>query len=148
MTRIMEGIINNQLALWVKILIERCRQRIAVSFNSKINFLHWTIGKKINEDILKNDIAKHGKQVIAVLSALLTTEYDKVRSTKRFQHYLCAMVTFTDKQIFSALDSLKRGLYIQMYKIECLSSITLNDHIKFPTKQFWAIQWIYSDISK
>ena len=44
--------------------------------------LYWQIGKRINEEILKNQRAEYGKQIVQKLSEQLTLEYGKGGSEK------------------------------------------------------------------
>jgi DUF1016 N-terminal domain len=48
----------------IKSLIEQSKQQIAVAVNATITMLYWNIGKRINENILKDQRAEYGKQII------------------------------------------------------------------------------------
>jgi DUF1016 N-terminal domain len=47
----------------IKSLIEQSKQQIAVAVNATITMLYWNIGKRINENILKDQRAEYGKQI-------------------------------------------------------------------------------------
>lgn len=126
-------------------LIEQSKQQIAVSVNSTMSMLYWQIGKSINEDILQNQRAEYGEEVIATLSAHLTQKYGRGWSEKQIRHCLRSAETFPNQEIFYALsrelswthirsfiymdDPLKRQFYIEMCRLEKWSTRTLQERI-------------------
>ena len=96
------------------------------------------LARRINEEILGNERAAYGKQVVATLAKQLTEEYgkgwgvDQLRKCTRFAE------TFPERQIVEALrpqlswtqiriisfidEPLKRNFYIEMCKLERWSS--------------------------
>jgi phosphoenolpyruvate-protein kinase (PTS system EI component) len=63
---------NENLFYAIKELIEQTKQNVAVTVNSALSMMYWTIGKKINDDILKNRRADYGKEIMATLSQQLS----------------------------------------------------------------------------
>lgn len=53
------------------------KSHIATEFNSTVVVLYWSIGKRINEEILKGDRANYGDQIISHVSEELTTKFGK-----------------------------------------------------------------------
>lgn len=125
---------QKQLALEIRQLIEQSRQQVAVAVNSAISMLYWQIGKRINEEVLQNQRAEYGKEIVHTLSTQLTEEYGKGWSEKHLRHCLRFAETFPDFEIVSTLwrqfswshikeiiyidDPLKRGFYIEMCQLE------------------------------
>lgn len=125
---------NNDLISEVKFLIEQSRQQVAATVNSAITLLYWQIGKRINEEILRNTRADYGKQIVHTLSAQLVLEYGKGWGEKHLRHCLRIAETFQDKEIIYTLcrqlswshirlviymeDNIKRDFYIEMCKLE------------------------------
>ncbi len=58
-------------------LIEQARQQVARTVSTGMVALYWHIGKRIREDILHEQRAEYGEQIVATLSAQLTAEYGK-----------------------------------------------------------------------
>jgi len=56
----------------IKLLIEQSRQNVAVAVNAEITLLYWNVGKRINEEVLKNSRAEYGKQVVVLLAQQLS----------------------------------------------------------------------------
>jgi len=92
--------------------------------------LHWQIGSRIRQDILKEKRAEHGKEIVATLSQELIVEYGKgfsrrnlfnmitfaeVFSDMKIVHALIAQLTWTHfREIIYLDDSLQRNLYAEM----------------------------------
>jgi hypothetical protein len=70
--------LNFLLGQEIKQLIEDSRQKVAVTVNAEITLLYWNIGNRINKEILKEQRAEYGKQVLSSLSSQLVTEFGKV----------------------------------------------------------------------
>lgn len=129
----------------IRQLIEETRRSVAVAVNAGLTTLYWEVGRRINEEVLGNERAEYGKQVIDSLSSQLTEEYGKGWSSKQLLHCVQFAQTITDIEIISALrreltwthikaiiyldDPLKREFYIEMTKLERWSSRQLNERI-------------------
>lgn len=59
----------------VKYLIEGTSVQVAYNINSNLVILNWNIGKRIQEEILKNKRAEYGNKIVVILSQQLTTAY-------------------------------------------------------------------------
>lgn len=94
---------NPALLTDVRRLIEESRNRVASVVNSEISMLHWSVGKRINEDVLKKERAEYGKQVVASLSQQLTELYGKGWSEKQLRHCMRFFQVFPDERIVSTL---------------------------------------------
>ncbi len=52
----------------IKKLIDTSRSKVAATVNSEITDLYWKVGRHINENVLNNERAAYGKQIIRYLS--------------------------------------------------------------------------------
>ena len=136
---------NTQLFGSIRQLIEENRQQVAVAVNATITALYWQVGKKINQEILQNNRAEYGKQIVAALSQQLTKEYGKGWGEKQLRHCMRFAEVFPDEQIVYTLcrqlswshlrlimflnDPLKREFYIEMCKLEKWSFRTFRDRV-------------------
>lgn len=136
---------NTQLFGSIRQLIEESRQQVAVAVNATITALYWQVGKKINQEILQNNRAEYGKQIVAALSQQLTKEYGKGWGEKQLRHCMRFAEVFPDEQIVYTLcrqlswshlrlimflnDPLKREFYIEMCKLEKWSFRTFRDRV-------------------
>jgi len=136
---------NKAIFSEIKSLIEESRQQVAVAVNATMTMLYWQIGKRINQEILKDQRAEYGKQIIATLSRQLATEYGTGWSEKQLRHCMRFAEIFPDFEIISTVwrqlswshikeiiylqDELKRQFYIEMCKLEKWSVRTFRERI-------------------
>lgn len=129
----------------IKSLIEQGRQQVAVAVNATMTLLYWQVGKRLNDEVLKDQRAEYGQQIVATLSRQLTEEYGKGWSKRHLHHCLRFAETFPNPQIVNALrtqlswthirtiipieDELKRSFYIEMCRLEKWSTRTLSERM-------------------
>ena len=87
----------------VKTLIAQSKQEVALAVNATITQLYWSIGKRINQEILQYKRAEYGKQIISTLSVQLTQEYGKGWSEKQLRQCIQFATAFPGKQIVYTL---------------------------------------------
>jgi predicted nuclease of restriction endonuclease-like (RecB) superfamily len=130
----------------IRQMIETSRQNVAVAVNSEITLLYWKIGKRINEEVLGNERAEYGKQIVISLSKQLTEDYGKGWGKTQLNYCIQFAEIFPDEQIVHALrgqltwthlrmlipieSALKREFYIEMCKLERWSSRQLQERIQ------------------
>lgn len=126
-------------------LIEAAREQTARAVNSTLVAMYWQIGKRIREDVLKEERAGYGEEILQTLSAKLTEEYGRGFSGKSLWHMMRFAEVFPDEEIVSALrrqlswthfkeliyldDSLKREFYAELCRVERWSTRTLRHKI-------------------
>ena len=115
-------------------LIGQARAGVARAVDAGLVTLYWHVGRRIRQDILHEQRATYGKQILYALSRKLTAEFGRGFSQANLFHMLRFAETFPDMQIVSALrtqlgwthfrqiiyldDPLKRDFYAQMCRIE------------------------------
>ena len=57
-------------------IIEQARGRVAATANYELTMMYWHIGERINREVLDNQRAEYGKQIVATVSRQLQTEFD------------------------------------------------------------------------
>jgi predicted nuclease of restriction endonuclease-like (RecB) superfamily len=141
-----KGIEDTHLLLAIKQLIEQGKQQIAISVNTTMSMLYWQIGKMINDDVLQNQRAEYGKQIVSTLSRHLTQEYGDGWGEKHLRQCMQFAQAFPDEQIVYTLcrelswshlrlvmfmdDPLKREFYIEMCKLEKWSFRAFRERIQ------------------
>lgn len=129
----------------IRSLIEQSRQQVAVTVNAEMTLLYWQVGKRINDDILKNNRAEYGRQIVNALSAQLVEEYGSGFSVKNLRRMMQFAEVFAEKEIVATLwrqlswshikilipldDPLKRSFYVEMCKLEGWSVRTLRERV-------------------
>lgn len=77
-------------------IIDGTRGRIATFLNTEVCMTNWYIGKRIKEDVLFNQRAEYGKQVIKNLSLRLIGRYGSGWSEKKLRHCIRSAETFSE----------------------------------------------------
>ena len=140
----MSNIRNNNLFEQIKNLIEQTKQNVAISVNSSLTMMYWEIGNKINQDILKNQRAEYGKEIVVTLSRQLQDNFGKgfdEKNLRRMIQFANAIekqkVVTLSRQLswshFLALlplqESLKIEFYAQMSIVQNWGVRTLRERI-------------------
>ena len=74
-------------------IIEKTKNQAAIQANSSLTLMFWQIGKRIQTDILENDRAEYGKQILVTLSRELTTNFGSSFKEKNVRR----MIQFVEK---------------------------------------------------
>jgi predicted nuclease of restriction endonuclease-like (RecB) superfamily len=139
----MKELENKNITSDIKLLIAQSRQNVALAVNAEITLLYWKVGKRINDEVLGNERAVYGKQIVSSLSTQLEAEYGKGWGEKQLRQCMQFASVFADEQIVYTLcrqlswshlrlimfmeDPLKREFYIQMCKLEHWSFRTFRE---------------------
>ena len=139
----------------VCLIIDEARRHVATYVNVEAVMLKWHVGKRIKEDVLFNQRAEYGKEILKTLAEKLTEKYGIGWSHKSLLHCLRAAETFSEEEIVSAVrrqfswthiksfiyikDSLERQFYMEMCRIEHWDTRTLDEKIDSQLYQRTAI---------
>jgi predicted nuclease of restriction endonuclease-like (RecB) superfamily len=129
----------------VRALIEQARERTAQAVNAEMTMLYWHIGERIRKDILREERAAYGEQIVATLSRQLTEEYGRGFEIKTLRRMIQFAEEFPEKPIVATLsrqlgwshfkeiiplkDRLKRDFYIELCRLEKWSVRVLRSKI-------------------
>jgi predicted nuclease of restriction endonuclease-like (RecB) superfamily len=130
----------------VRGLIEAARQQVAHAVNAGLITLYWHIGRRIRQEILGEERAAYGEQIVNSLSRQLTVEYGRGFDRRNLFHMVRFAEVFPNDEIVYALrtqlswthfreliaidDSLKRDFYAEMCRVERWSTRTLQSQIR------------------
>ena len=130
----------------LRILIEQARSRAAQRINDEIVVLNWEIGNRIHKEILQEERAQYGEQIVIKLAEQLSVEYGRAFHRSALFRMVQFVEEFPDKQIVATLsqqlswshfrellpleNELKRNFYAEMCRLEGWSVRTLQDKIK------------------
>ncbi|CAA6691428.1 MULTISPECIES: YhcG family protein [unclassified Lentimonas] len=134
------------LATDVRRMIEQTREGVAQTVNAGMTLLYWRIGKRIQTEILNNERAEYGKEIVQSLSAQLTEEFGRGFSRRNLFNMIRFAEVFPEAAIvqtlsaqlgwshFSALiplnQPLQREFYAEMCRVERWSVRTLRAKIQ------------------
>ncbi|WP_422677713.1 DUF1016 N-terminal domain-containing protein [Billgrantia campisalis] len=95
-------------------LIDGARQRAAVSVNAELTLLYWRIGHRINRELLKEQRASYGEQVMAKLAKELTKLYGRGWSKRNLANMCQFAQCYPKLEIVQALSAkLHRSAVLQ-----------------------------------
>ena len=129
-------------------MIDQTRESVAVAVNSKLAMLYWHIGNRVRKEILNDQRAEYGQEIVSTVSRQLMAHYGKGFSDKNLRRMIHFGEAFPNEQIVSTLlrqlswshftllmplkDSLTRDFYAEMCRIEKWNVRTLEKKINFP----------------
>ena len=129
----------------LRTLIEGARGRAAVAVNQELVLLYWKVGRRIHTELLGEERAAYGEEIVSTLSRELTQRYGRGFSRPNLHRMVQFAATLPDEQIVSTLsaqlswshfaelllvqDPLARDFYAEMCRIERWSVRTLRKKI-------------------
>jgi len=129
----------------IRALIEQARAATARAINSAVTLLYWQVGQRIRRDMLHEQRAEYGEQIVATLSRQLTEEFGRGWNKAALTRMMQFAERFSDPKIVATLsqqltwshvvellplkDSLQRDFYAEMCRLENWSVRTLRAKI-------------------
>lgn len=136
---------TGDLAADVRSMIAQTRDGVALTVNASMTLLYWRIGKRIQLEVLQNERAEYGKEIVSTLSRQLVEEYGNGFSEKNLRHMMKFVDSFSEVEIVSTLSRqlgwshfkeiiylkqpLQREFYAEMCRAERWSVRTLREKI-------------------
>ncbi len=127
-------------------MIEDTRQAVSQTVNAGLTLLYWNIGQRINDEVLKNERAAYGKQIVSTLSRQLVEEYGGSYKDKNLRRIMQFPKEFPDQKIVASLmrqlswthftlllpikNEVEREFYAQICRIENWSVSILREKIR------------------
>ncbi|HSX03244.1 MAG TPA: PDDEXK nuclease domain-containing protein [Rhabdochlamydiaceae bacterium] len=126
-------------------MIDQARGAIASTVNARLTMLYWHLGNRIKKEILKDERAEYGKEIVAAVARQLTQYYGKGFSEKSLRRMIQFGEVFPDEQIVAPLarqltwthftvllplkETIKRDFYTEVCRIEKWNVRTLENKI-------------------
>ena len=95
--------LENKLLSDIRKLIEEARLAVARTVNTGLTMLYWQIGKRIDEEALRDNRADYGKQILATMSQELTRDYGRGFSYSSLSRMVSFAQVFPDGRILATL---------------------------------------------
>ena len=90
---------TSNLLIELSSLIEESKQQVAKVANSTLTLLFWHVGKRIQEEVLKNERAEYGKQIVTTVSLQLAEKYGRNFEEKNVRRMMQFSNEFSDFEI-------------------------------------------------
>ena len=88
---IVSTVVAESLMQDLRQIIEQARGQVAATANYELTMMYWHIGERINREVLGNQRAEYGKQIVAQVARQLQEEYGKkgfdVKSIRRMMQF-------------------------------------------------------------
>jgi predicted nuclease of restriction endonuclease-like (RecB) superfamily len=126
-------------------LITEARRHAASVVNSTLTLLYWRVGDRIRRDVLQNERARYGAQILATLSQELIVEFGRGFDATNLTRMMKFVESFPDEEIVATLSQqlswshfrellpleqpLQREFYAEMCRMEGWSVRTLRGRI-------------------
>jgi predicted nuclease of restriction endonuclease-like (RecB) superfamily len=94
---------TSNLVLELSSLIEESKQQVAKVVNSTLTLLFWHVGKRIQEEVLKNERAEYGKQIVGTVARQLELKYGRNFTEKNVRRMIRFAQEFSDYNILPPL---------------------------------------------
>ena len=93
-------------------IIEQARGHVAATANYALSMMYWHIGERINREVLDNQRAEYGKQIVASVARQLQKEYgSKGFDEKSIRRMMQFAQEFPKEQIVSQAATLLTWLH-------------------------------------
>lgn len=136
---------NQPLLQELRQLIDNARQQVAQTANATITVLYWRLGKRIYQEVLQEQRAEYGEEIVSTLSTQLVQEYGKSFGLRSLRRMIQFAELFPDEsvvahlaqslswshfvEIISLKQPLEREYYAELCRIERWSVRTLRERI-------------------
>lgn len=129
----------------VRNLVEQAREQVSSAVNSTLTLLYWQVGERISREVLKEERAEYGEQIMSTLSTQLVRDYGQGFTEKNLRRMVQFAQVFPSFEIVATLSRqlswshfreilplkqpLEREFYAEMCRIERWSVRTLRERI-------------------
>lgn len=122
----------------VCLIIDKAKRHVAAYVNVEACLMNWHVGKRIKEDVLYNQRAEYGKDIIKSLSAKLTEKYGSGWGTEKLKHCVRSAYIFSEP-IGLILCSEGNTEHIQYFMLDDKSDIRVAQYYtELPSKEILA----------
>ncbi len=110
---------TSNLVIELSYLIEESKQQVAKVANSTLTLLFWHVGKRIQEEVLKNERAAYGKQIVTSVSLQLAEKYGRNFNERNVRRMMQFALDFNDFRIVSPLAAqLSWSHFIELFPLK------------------------------
>jgi predicted nuclease of restriction endonuclease-like (RecB) superfamily len=140
----MNDITNQRLFEQIQNLIEQTKQNVAVAINSSMTIMYWQIGKTINDDILNNQRAEYGKEIVATLSQQLSGQYGKGYSYSALTRMMKFAKSIDEKIIATLSQQLSWSHFRELIPLQ--DNLKIEFYAQMSIAQNWGVRTLRKQI--
>ena len=141
-----EVTLQKSLITDLRTLINEARNKVALIINTEITLLYWHIGKRINKEVLGNQRAEYGKQIVSTVSTQLTKEYGRGFELRNLRRMMQFAQLFPDFQIVAtASQQLSWSHFIELLSIK--NDLGREFYLTMAASESWSIRTLRNKIN-
>ena len=127
-------------------IIEQARSHVAATANYELTMMYWHIGERINREVLDNQRAEYGKQIVATVSRQLQTEFDiKGLDEKNVRRMMQFAQEFPDEQIVvTASRQLSWSHFVEILPLK--DDLQREFYLTFAASERWSVRQLRKEI--
>ena len=126
-------------------LNESARQQVAQAANATLTMLYWHVGQRVQREVLKNERAEYGEQIVSTLPTQLVAEYGQAFGARSLRRMVQFAEVFPNENTVATLSRelswshfieilplkqpLEREYYAELCRVERWSVRTLRERI-------------------
>lgn len=110
---------TNKLFQELSEIIERGKKKLTSQINSTITMVYWYVGKRINDEVLKNERAEYGKQILTTLSSKLVERFGRSFTERNIRRMIEFSIEFEDEKIVAEMSQkLSWSHFVELSKVK------------------------------
>lgn len=127
-------------------IINEARNRVAVNVNAELTLMYWHIGERINREVLGNERAEYGKQIVVTVSRQLQDEFGtKGFEERNIRRMMDFANLFSDLQIVSTLSTqLSWSHFVEVIPLK--DSIQQEFYLTLAASERWSVRQLRKEI--
>ena len=127
-------------------IINQTRSRVAVNVNAELTLMYWHIGERINREVLGNERATYGKQIVAQVARQLQEEFGaKGFDEKSIRRMMQFAACFPDFQIVATLSQqLQWSHFVEVIPLK--DDLQREFYLTLAASERWSIRRLYKGL--
>ena len=127
-------------------IIENARCHVAATANYELTMMYWHIGERINREVLSNQRAEYGKQIVVTLSRQLQNDFDvKGFDEKNIRRMMQFAQVFPNEQIVASLSrQLSWSHFIEVFPLK--DEIQRDFYLALASSERWSVRRLRKEI--
>ena len=126
-------------------IIDTARRHVAITANQELTMMYWHIGDRINREVLGNERAEYGKQIVSTVATQLTELYGKDFSPRNLHRMVQFSQLFPNEEIVSTLSTkLFWSHFMEVLPIK--NDLAREFYITMSANERWSIKQLRKEI--
>ena len=127
-------------------IVEQARCRVASTANAELTMMYWHIGERINREVLDNQRAEYGKQIVATVSRQLQEEFNiRGFDEKNVRRMMQFAQEFPDEKIVATVSrQLSWSHFVELLPLK--ESLQREFYLTLAASEKWKVRQLRKEI--